>query len=222
MRCEKRNWDWVFLRWVFDSDLRVFFLLGNRQKPKHTPRHLADTTMTDFKKMKVAELKEELAKRDLPQTGKKDELIARLEASQSQPHATDDQPAADPPAAPAPAPAPAPVAPEPAPAPAAESADSAPLTAAELSDFEKAKAARAARFGIEYIPTAAKKDPPKPKERGGGRPPKKSGAERGGKPPKSEADVKAAEKRKERFNVPVDSEEEARRKKRAERFGNSA
>lgn len=182
--------------------------------------------MADFKKMKVAELKEELAKRDLPQTGKKDELIARLEAYQSQQQPTDDQPAAEPPAAPATAPvsapAPAPAVMEPAPAPAAEPADSAPQTAAELSDFEKAKAARAARFGIAYVPTAAKKDPPKSKERGGGRLPKKSGAERGGRPPKSETDVKAAEKRKERFNVPVDPEEEARRKKRAERFGNSA
>jgi hypothetical protein len=35
--------------------------------------------MTDFKKLKVAELRAELAARNLPQTGKRDELIERLE-----------------------------------------------------------------------------------------------------------------------------------------------
>ena len=35
--------------------------------------------MTDFKKLKVVELRAELAARNLPQTGKRDELIERLE-----------------------------------------------------------------------------------------------------------------------------------------------
>ena len=35
--------------------------------------------MTDFKKLKVVELRAELAERNLPQTGKRDELIERLE-----------------------------------------------------------------------------------------------------------------------------------------------
>lgn len=35
--------------------------------------------MADFKKLKVVELRAELAKRNLPQTGKRDELIERLE-----------------------------------------------------------------------------------------------------------------------------------------------
>ncbi len=35
--------------------------------------------MTDFKKLKVVELRTELSKRGLPQTGKRDELIERLE-----------------------------------------------------------------------------------------------------------------------------------------------
>lgn len=35
--------------------------------------------MTDFKKLKVVELRAELASRNLPQTGKRDELIERLE-----------------------------------------------------------------------------------------------------------------------------------------------
>ena len=35
--------------------------------------------MTDFKKLKVVELRAELATRSLPQTGKRDELIERLE-----------------------------------------------------------------------------------------------------------------------------------------------
>ena len=35
--------------------------------------------MSDFKKLKVVELRAELSKRSLPQTGKRDELIERLE-----------------------------------------------------------------------------------------------------------------------------------------------
>ena len=62
----------------------------------------------DYKKRKVAELKEELGSRGLSQTGKKDELIARLLEADAAAPPTSDSPAPDAladaaPAAPAPA-----------------------------------------------------------------------------------------------------------------------
>lgn len=52
--------------------------------------------MTDFKKLKVVELRAELAARNLPQTGKRDELIERLEEYEFH-HAmpTDNEPISD-------------------------------------------------------------------------------------------------------------------------------
>ena len=64
-------------------------------------------TPAEIKKLKVPELKEQLKERGLDTTGKKDELVARLESALADEAAASDEPAAAAPAAQPPAPAPA-------------------------------------------------------------------------------------------------------------------
>ena len=87
-------------------------------------------TPAEIKKLKVPELKEQLKERGLDTTGKKDELVARLESALADEAAASAEPAAAAPAAEPPAPAPAAVAAAPAvaaAAPAAAGATAPPL-----------------------------------------------------------------------------------------------
>ena len=94
----------------------------HRRKPDHTPtpclltltRHRGRMTPAEIKKLKVPELKDQLKERGLDTTGKKDELVARLESALADEAAASTEPAAAAPAAEPPAPAPAAVAAAPA------------------------------------------------------------------------------------------------------------
>lgn len=195
----------------------------------------------EVKKLKVIELKEMLSERGLSTSGKKDELVTRLEEAMAEDGANSTTtPAPAPTSAHEAAPAAASV-PVSDPQPAAASAPAAPAddapAAAEgapaLSDFEAKKAMRASRFGI---PVVSKPEPTiNPKKKGGAALPDdaekiKKREERFGKTrPAAEVDPAEADKNKkraERFGnaapQSIDPEEEERRKKRAERFAKTA
>lgn len=115
--------------------------------------------MTDFKKLKVVELRAELVARNLSQTGKRDELIERLEEYEFH-HAmpTDNEPIHESPAIEPveimedaqqhPHPSISPVLPPPL-VPAPESASSGP-TAEEIEEEKRRQ--RAIRFGLDPTP----------------------------------------------------------------------
>ena len=84
-------------------------------------------TPADIKKLKVPELKEQLSERGLSTTGKKDELVARLESAIADEAAASAEPAAAPAAEP---PAPEPVAAAPAKAAAAPAVEAPPAAGA--------------------------------------------------------------------------------------------
>ena len=167
-------------------------------------------SLEQVKKMKVAELKEELQKRNLPVERKKNELVQRLEeAINAQTQNQDQTPnQTTPTSAQTTKPA----------TPAETKTDQTETTKntdapanpqdqqPPANDFEAAKAARAARFGIPLVP-AQKSGGDKIKAR----------QERFGVVGKDKD--KKADKRKKGFDMPVDPEEEERRRKRAERFG---
>ena len=207
---------------------------------------LSRVAMEQLKKLKVVELKEQLSARGLPVSGKKDELIERLLGAMAADAEPAPDPAA--PDACAEAPESARVSPAPcvegslAPAPADPQLDPVAPDAAEEAaplSFEAQKEARAARFGIPLIPKAVS-DEAKLKSRaerfglphasaGGGalddneRKKLDTRAERFGlpKPGMPTASEKAKPKRAALSDASeaVDQEEEARRKKRAARFG---
>ncbi|KDD76503.1 hypothetical protein H632_c202p0 [Helicosporidium sp. ATCC 50920] len=170
------------------------------------------TTMEDLKKLKVAELRDELTKRDLETKGVKDELIARLWESMSA-----EQPDAS---TPAPENAPDPVASPPAehlaastteadvPAPAKAAVEAIPAPPVKLSEADKSKL-RAERFGLPVAEGA--KDKPAASSSVGSL----------GKA-ETQEEMERRKKRAERFGMPVPmtkEEEWAKKKQRAAKFG---
>mmetsp|Transcript_16827 Transcript_16827/g.37741 ORF Transcript_16827/g.37741 Transcript_16827/m.37741 type:complete len:292 (-) Transcript_16827:706-1581(-) len=134
--------------------------------------------MVDPSKLKVAELQEELKKKNLSTTGKKAELVARLEEALANETTAEPEAPAPEPEAPEPEAAEPAADPEPAPevaetveeAPAEAAAEAAPAEEAPAvagptaDEIEQKKRARAERFGIPVVETKA----PAPAAKSGG------------------------------------------------------